>query len=298
MLHDFDLNLLVYLDALISEQSVSKAADRVHITQPSMSLALTRLRKHFGDQLLVSIGRNMTLTPLARSLAVPVREAVMKVQLVSTTVAEFDPARSTRTFSIATSDYVMCVLLKTLLPCLSTEAPGIRIEMRPLYILDQRKDVEPPDLIIAPKDGHVPQDLRSERLWLDTWTCIVWSENRLVGDELTVQKYTELGHVLSGADEHITSGPEIVRRMEVHAHEMCLVPQAVMETNRIATVATRLAQVYAKQCSLRLFRPPIEFPPLSEYMFWHPSQHHEPGTTWLRNRVKMATVQLSPLPHH
>ena len=290
MLHDFDLNLLVYLDALIREQSVTKAAARAHITQPSMSLALTRLRKHFGDQLLISIGRNMALTPLARSLAGPVREAVLKVQAVSTTVAEFDPAQSTRTFSIGTSDYVMCVLLKTLLPYLSIEAPGIAIEMRPLYVLDQRKSVEPPDLIIAPKDGNLPQDLQSERLWLDTWTCIVWSQNSLVGNELTVQKYTELGHVLSGADEHLSCGPEIVRRMEVHVHQMSLVAQAIIGTNRIATLATRLAQLFAKQYSLRLFRPPVEFPPLSEYMFWHPTQHLEPGIAWLRNCVRAVTA--------
>src|SRR5208283_1496442 len=121
VLHDFDLNLLIYLDALICEQSVTKAAALVHITQPSMSLALTRLRNHFRDELLVSIGRNMVLTPLAQSLAAPVRELVLKAQLVSATVGQFEPAVSTRKFTVAASDYAIEILLNTILAGMAQE---------------------------------------------------------------------------------------------------------------------------------------------------------------------------------
>jgi DNA-binding transcriptional LysR family regulator len=295
VLHDFDLNLLIYLDALICEQSVTKAAALVHITQPSMSLALTRLRNHFRDELLVSIGRNMVLTPLAQSLAAPVRELVLKAQLVSATVGQFEPAVSTRKFTVAASDYAIEILLNTILAGMAQEAAGVRIEMQPIYVLEQRMD--PPDLIIAPLERKLPQDLQREPLWQDTWTCIVWSENRLVGDELSKNTYEQLGHVYFNSDEQITSQTDITRQIEVYVPEMSMAPKAIRATNRIATVATRLAHISAEQCSLRLLKPPIEFSPITEYMHWHRFQEHDLGAIWLRNYIRAATSNMQELPN-
>jgi DNA-binding transcriptional LysR family regulator len=129
--HKFDLNLLVYLDALLTEKGVSKAAASVFISQSAMSLALARLRQYYGDDLLVQVaGRRMVLTSLAESLAAPVRDILLQMQSVATATANFDPSKSNRKFTIMASDYTVDVLLKRVVAQLFQKAPGIRIEMR------------------------------------------------------------------------------------------------------------------------------------------------------------------------
>src|SRR5262245_4933192 len=106
-----DLNLLVALDALLAEQNITRAAERLHLSQSAVSGALARLREHFQDELLVQVGRRMTRTPLAESLAQPVREILAQVQATVERRPGFDPSTSDRQFSIMVSDYVTTVLM-------------------------------------------------------------------------------------------------------------------------------------------------------------------------------------------
>jgi LysR family transcriptional regulator, nod-box dependent transcriptional activator len=295
-LHEFDLNLLLYLDALLAEQGVSKAAVRVHISQPAMSLSLLRLRKLFGDELLVSvIGRKMVLTPLAQSLISPVREAILKIQSIPMTIPAFDPATSTRKFSIMASGYATDVLLNRLMSSLSLDAPGIRVELRRLTS-DDRQQIRRADLdlLIAPKKMMF-EELPTEKLWQDEPVCIVWSKNSLVGKEISVGQYARMGHVCVMLDGHTPCQLDMsfldqfgTRRVEVVVPEMSMIPRAIEGTQRIAVVYSRLAQLYAKQCSLRLVKPPTDFPPLSECMQWHPLEDLDPELAWFRKYVRGA----------
>jgi LysR family transcriptional regulator, nod-box dependent transcriptional activator len=295
-LHEFDLNLLLYLDALLAEHGVSRAAVRVHISQPAMSLALLRLRKLFGDDLLVSVtGRNMVLTPLAQSLVAPVREAILKVQSIPTTILAFDPATSTRKFTIMASGYATDVLLTRLMSSLSQEAPGIRIELRRLTF-DDRQQVKRADLdlLIAPRKMMF-EELPCETLWQDVPVCIVWSKNSSIGREISVEQYSQMGHVCVMLDGHTPCQLDLsfldqfgTRRVEVVVPEMSMIPRAIEGTQRIAVVYSRLAQLYAKQCSLRLLKPPADFPPLNECMQWHPLEDMDPELTWFRKYVRDA----------
>src|SRR5215472_18123748 len=106
-----DLNLLVALDALLMERNITEAGRRLHVTQSAMSGSLGRLREYFGDELLVQIGRKMVPTPLAETLAEPVREILLKVKATVDARPGFDPATSTRRFSLMMSDYVSTVLM-------------------------------------------------------------------------------------------------------------------------------------------------------------------------------------------
>lgn len=291
MLHDFDLNLLVYLNALLDLRSVSKAAAREHITQSAMSLALSRLRNHFGDELLVpSSGRTMVLTALAQSLVEPVREAIMRIVAVSTTVSSFDPATSKRKFTIDASGYAICVLLYSMVADLDRQALGLRIEMRTLD-LDLFKGGADHDVIISSTEIHA-HDIHSEELWQDTLTCVVWTENRLVGNEVTLKQYKELRHVFSDLEKDIRISSHVTQGADVRVPEMSMVPHAIMNTNRIAILPLRLAQIYAKQCPLRLVPCPFEIPPFTVYVYWHYSQERDPGLSWLRNQLKAAVVRM------
>jgi LysR family transcriptional regulator, nod-box dependent transcriptional activator len=300
-LHEFDLNLLLHLDALLAEHGVSRAAERAHISQPAMSLALLRLRKLFGDDLLVKVaGRNMVLTPMAQSLVGPVREAILKVQSIPTTMSAFDPATSTRKFSIMASGYATDVLLTRLISSLSRNAPGIRIELRRLTSGDRdqvrRGDL---DLLIAPRKMMF-NELPSETLWQDIPVCIVWRKNALVGDELSVEQYASMGHVCVMLDGHTPCQLDLsfldqfgTRRVEVVVPEMSMVPRAIEGTQRIAVVYSRVAQLYAKQCSLRLVKPPADLPALNECMQWHPFGDRDPQLAWFRKYVTDAVKMLA-----
>src|ERR1051325_131795 len=131
-LHRFDLNLLVTLDALLSERNVTRAGLRMNLSQSAMSGALGRLREFFEDELLVPMGRTMVLTPLAEDLVQPVRDVLLQLQETIATKHHFDPAASTPHLSVAVSDYVTIVLMADFLRDLQRKSPSITFELRPV----------------------------------------------------------------------------------------------------------------------------------------------------------------------
>ena len=131
-LHGFDLNLLVALDALLAEKSVTNAGRRIHLSQSAMSGVLARLRHALNDKLLVASRGGMTLTPLAESLVEPVRSILEQVHRTIIVNVPFDPATSRRVFTIAASDYAVTVLLTDALRRVSRDAPGVTVVIIPL----------------------------------------------------------------------------------------------------------------------------------------------------------------------
>src|ERR1700754_4132374 len=127
-----DLNLLIALDALLSERNVTRAAERTSVGQPAMSASLARLRKHFDDQLLVRQGRQVMPTPLAESLVGPVREALAAVETVLVRSRAFAPRTDRAAFTIVAADYVTMVLLRPLFGAITDEAPYVRISVKPV----------------------------------------------------------------------------------------------------------------------------------------------------------------------
>ena len=127
-----DLNLLVALDALFAEKSVSRAGERLHLSQSATSGALARLREAFHDPLLVQVGRRMTLTPLAEGLVEPVRDFLMQAEAILNNSPAFDPLNSTRKFRLLMSDYAQTVVMTEALPRLQNLAPGVTIEIVPI----------------------------------------------------------------------------------------------------------------------------------------------------------------------
>src|SRR5437016_74829 len=131
-LRDFDLNLLVALDALLTERNVTRAGNYLNLSQSATSGALARLRDFFQDELLVPVGRRMVLTPLAEDLVKPVRDVLLQITGTIATKPRFDPARSDRHFSIAVSDYMTSVLMIDLLRDIKYQAPTVTFELRPV----------------------------------------------------------------------------------------------------------------------------------------------------------------------
>lgn len=298
-----DLNLLVALDALFAEKSVSRAGERLHLSQSATSGALARLREAFNDTLLVQVGRKMTLTPLAEGLVEPVRTFLLQAETILNSSPAFDPATSTRRFRLMMSDYVQTVVMTEALPKFQNLAPGISLELlwndqgisEPL----ERGEI---DLAVTPTRYLVPGH-PSEPLFDDEFICVAWSGNKRIQHDLSLDTYLSLGHVvvrfgsvqqLPTVDEWFVERFGHQRRIEVVTTAFNLVPQLLIGTSRVATLHRRLATFYQRYLPLRLIPPPLEIPRLEESITWHRSRDRDPGTVWLRSALKGAVAKRPP----
>lgn len=298
-----DLNLLVCLDALLAERSVSKAAEKLFVTQPAMSLALSRLREYFDDPLLVQVGRRMLPTAFAEELSGPLREVLLQIRQIVSVKPTADPSAFCREIVVGASDFVCAVLLTTVLRRISAEAPGIKIRTVSIMgtrFIDalQRGEL---DILIIPAPYASP-DHSQEVLFSETLSCIVWSENPLVGDALSVDQYLQLGHVAVGSflyeTDHRAYEDRFLkqlgrsRRVEVSTSSPLLLPAYTVGTNRIATVHTRLAQRYVKDWPVSVVPFPLDIPPLVEVMQSHPYNEHDPVVSWFRQVVREEAARI------
>ena len=299
-----DLNLLVALDVLLEEQNITRAAERLHMTQSATSGVLGRLRTYFEDDLLVQVGRKMMLTPLARDLEIPVREVLLKIQTSITAKPVQDIAESKRHFRIMASDYLISVLFAEVIREVNQQAPLMTFELispgETAREMLMRGEV---DLMIAP-DHYIVKEHPSQLLFEEQHVCVVCQDNQAVGERLTLEPYLELGHVsvvfgrnrTPGIEEWFMSEYGCKRRLEVITHDFNTLPQLVIGTQRVATVHGRLARLYARNLPLRIVPPPVNLPAMQEYMSWHRSLDRDPVLAWLRGKLlEMASRPAAPL---
>jgi len=298
-LRDFDIGLLVALDALLTHKSVTRAGERLHLSQPATSIILARLRRHFGNELLIPAGRKMVLTPLAESLVEPVRSCLLQIQYTIASKAEFDPAASNRLFRLAVSDYVTAVLMPQVMQQAVRQGPGIRFELVRLdENIDQMLEKGDIDFLIRPSVHALPAHPK-EPLFEDTHTCVAWRKNSVIGKTLSRKRFLEMGHIAV----HFGHAPAIfedwfaanfgdTRKIEVIAQDFEVACRLVAGTNRIATVMSRMAQMYEEHLPLRLIRPPFAVPKVVHCMQWHRYQDQDPGHIWLRGILKQTARTL------
>lgn len=289
-----DLNLLVALDALLSEKSVTRAALRLHITQPAMSGLLARLRDYFQDALIVQVGRQVELTLLAESLVAPVQDILLRVDVIIAADPGFDPKRSKRHFSMTVSDYVLRIFLLDALQRVYREAPGITFEFRqPGSRTCEELESGEIDFVIGPEIDILPEHPH-EALFEDTYTVIAWAGSRAVADTLSLDAYMGLGHVVFRGDQRGSPWLERWferqygdgRRIEMAVASFSLLPHAIVGTDRIATVQARLAQHYVQSLPLKLIQAPMELPKLTEVLQWNVQRDRDPTIRWLLGKLK------------
>ena len=292
-LHGFDLNLLVALDALLREKSVTNAGRRVHLSQSAMSGALARLRHAFNDDLLVAGRGAMTLTPLAEGLVEPVAAILRDTQEALSAHVRFEPSTSRRTFTIAASDYATTVLLGEAVREMNAQAPHVTLVILQLRDRLEELDDLDVDVCILPQ-SIVPPARPHELLFRDTFTCLVWRDNTDVGDRLTVDQFTTLGHVVVTFHDDCTTRDDdrfaprigLERRAEIVVPNFHALPSLIVGTNRIATVQKRLATKLASSHPVRVVGLPVPIPPLEEAMLWHPRFERDPAHLWFRSVLK------------
>jgi DNA-binding transcriptional LysR family regulator len=302
-LNRFDLNLLIALDALLHEKNVTRAAERVFVSQPAMSAALQKLRDYFDDPLLVRVGRDMELTPRGLSLVEPVREALLRIQATLGTQPTFDPATVRRVFTVIVTDEAAPRLMPTVLRRLAREAPGIQCHVEQIsHTSLTRLEYGDADLCLGLDLMRLysirafPDTLRSVELRPVRWICAVSRDHPTLGDELTLEQYRSLPHVFARPNGHTAPVEELVRRLlnldldvRATAQSLLELPFMLPGTPLAATMPERVAALVAPLVPLKTFALPFDALDSHEVLLWHKRNEPDPGHAWLRTLFIEAT---------
>lgn len=296
-----DLNLLVALDALLAERSVSRAAQRLHLSQPSLSAALARLRAHFGDALLERHGNSYELTPLATRLAENVSGTLESARRIFEIEPEWDPSDSTREFSIYMSDYGLATIAPVVSRLVRAQAPGIRMRFmlhNPAMIDDAAERLRSVDGIVLPH-GFLT-GLPHTDLWKDDWVVVAAADHPAARAGLTLEDLTTSGWVFSyqtrtaftSASRQLQQlGMEV--QVEVVVESFLALPQFVLGTDRLGMVQRGVGRLIEPLEGIVLLEPPFEVTPLSNALWWHPVHRSDPTHIWLRDVFTRASEILS-----
>jgi DNA-binding transcriptional LysR family regulator len=290
-LAQLDLNLLVALDALLREQNVTRAGQRIGLSQPAMSSSLSRLRHLFGDELLLRVGQRYYLTPLALELIGPVHEILELVEQTLAHRPDFDPVTDERAFRIATSDYAALMVLDRLLPKLAREAPNITIRTIPNN-RETMNQLTAGEIDIAFIPEMVREDLPKRVLFYDRWVCAVSGDNPEVAERLTREQFMTLPHLSFRPGELDTAYADralsalgITRPVRIIVSSSLLLPFLLESTPYVILTYERLARRLVDVADIRLLEPPFDLPPMPLAMYWPPQNSSDPAHRWLRDKI-------------
>jgi DNA-binding transcriptional LysR family regulator len=290
-----DLNLLLALDALLRERSVTRAARRVGLTQPSMSRALGRLRAMLGDALFVRSGRGLVPTPRALALQPELGGALERLATAIAEQRPFDPASAERTFHVSTADYGMAILAPLVTARIFGQAARVRLVLHAQStdddeaLLDGRLDA-----LLAPRRASKPGCVWT-KLLSDEFVCLVRRDHPSVGVELSLAQYSSLGHVFvsptlatAGVADQALARRGLRRRVAVVVPSFLVAPVIAAESDLVATVPARIAKLYVGRLPVRSVPVPLELPPVTVSMAWHERMRRDPGHAWFRRLLVSA----------
>lgn len=299
-----DLNLLVALDALLSEASVTRAAARLRLSQPALSASLAKLRRHFGDELLRRVGNSYELTPLAMQLKHRTGFALDAVDRVFASQPSFDPAGGGREFRLLGSDYAMAVIGQAVSHLFTQRAPALRLRITPHSnaIVDNAAEMlRTVDGMLLPH-GFL-SGLPYTDLYEDSYACLVAADNTEVGDELTMDDLARLPWVLTyhGPTAHTPAARQlqllgVEPQAQVVVESFLALPYHLAGTNRVALVQSRLVPRLVAPGDVRALPCPFDAVPLRQAMWWHPINERDPAHIWLRELLVEACSALPAKP--
>jgi DNA-binding transcriptional LysR family regulator len=295
-----DLNLLVVLHTVLEEQSATRAARKLHVTQSAVSNALSRLRELLHDPLFVRHSRGLVPTPHARALRPQLAALIRAASAVFEQATGFDPATSTREFRIACVDYCNVIILPKLCELLRARAPHSSLRMVTLEQLVGSGGLASDIDLHLGMPPSIAKGCLSTPLFEDEFVCLTRRgrpESKRRSQRLSLQEYTSAAHVrvsvLDSANDlidHLLAKRGVTRSVALTVPHFSVVPFVVARTGCIATVSRRLAQVYSNDPQLALREPPIEMHTRALQMIWHQRTDADEGARFLRSLVQEAAA--------
>lgn len=295
-LRSLDLNLLVTLEVLLREESVTRAARELGRSQSAVSHALNRLREEFDDELLLRSGRSMVRTGRGDELLEPLREALDRLGQVVMSGGGFEPGESQAAFEIATNDYAQFVLLPPLIERLERQAPNIDLRIRELGSEPPTKRLARGDVDLAFTVGlpeHVPKTLYRRDLFQLDLVSMVRQDHPVVGEKFDLDVFCALPHILIsplgddvGVVDTTLREQGRSRRVALVVPHFMVAPHLVATTDMVLTTARSVADSFAKFLPIRLLEPPLDLQRGTVSMVWHPRSHGEECHRWLRRSIR------------
>jgi DNA-binding transcriptional LysR family regulator len=288
-----DFNLLVVFDALMTEQHLTRAAEKIGLSQPATSNALSRLRKLFKDDLFIKTYSGMTPTPRAIELAESIHQVLLQVQTAIYSEPQFDPQTSDRIFRLGMDDYSELVFLPKLLAEIEILAPKVKIQVRSTNWMRSPKllDADEIDLAI----GHCPQWQQwhtRKFLYEERFVCLASSERFGAGKAITLEEYVVASHLLVspkedmvGLVDEVLALQNLSRQVAMSVPNFLIVPFILVNTNFITTLPTQLVKTFLEVWQLYASPLPFEMTGFSVDMLWHSKNDREGGHMWLRNLI-------------
>ena len=299
-----DLNLLVVLDALLQEKSVTRAARRMGLSQSATSHALARLRRLLGDPLLVRTPRGMAPTARARELAFPVRDALEELEKALAPPRPFDPLRSTQSFTLSLEEAGQVGLLPILAERLKSEAPGVDLQVRPAGAGPPAEALADGSIDLALAVSPEPEaGLHAEVVFATPYLSIVRTGHPEAGKRLTLRRFAALDHVTLAGPGSVD--PEIDRVLASAGHprhvaltvpSLLPIPWLVARSDLVATVPALLLGLDPGRLPLTQHKPPIPMEATTGSIVWHERTHHDPAHRWLRQILREACSELVSRP--
>jgi DNA-binding transcriptional LysR family regulator len=294
-LRRIDLNLLVTLEALLTERNVTRAAKRLHLSQPSVSVQLRKLRQIFADPLLAPAPGGMIPTTRGQALLQPLRTALSDMRRVLEPQPRFDPMTAEITWQVAAADYAEYTILMPLLAHMRKAAPGVRIAVREAAHSRMTKQLESGaiDLGFLAMEA-APERLHCRVLFKEHYVLVARKRHPALKHKLTIETFSQLEYVIvspegggfRGITDTILESRGRKRRVVLSVPHFLFVPEVVARTDLVAMLPSRL--VKDRSAHIRVAAPPLPIPSYEMAMIWHERSHLDPAHMWLREHVSGA----------
>ena len=294
-----DLNLLVALDSLLETQSVTETASRLHLSQPSVSAALARLRDYFADDLLVLVGRKMLPTAKAEELAPAIKDMLNLVRFRIIHADDYDPAQSRRRFRIVASDYAFDVLMSKVLAKAEKLSPYATFDLSSPSLQKSRQFIDGEIDVMVVIENYMTADHPSELLYTDEDAVICWNAG-IYASGISTAQFLQARHVVAVfGQEQLPTVTElhfdasgIDRHVAIRVPSFAAIPGAVIGTNRIATMHKRQAELFSAIYPIQMHSLPIKGPGIREVMQWHKLRHNDAGLRWILSLIRAEAEHL------
>ncbi|OON41393.1 LysR family transcriptional regulator [Izhakiella australiensis] len=301
--YGLDLNLLVAFDALLSERHVSRAAQRAGVSQPAMSAALGRLRRHFNDPLFIRAGGSLSVTPRAQEIGRYVTQALSPLSALVAADEPFLPTRQPLSFNLAMAEYAQQILLPSLMRHLQQQAPEVTLHVQLYNDRDEAVswlDSGKADAAIGIAPTRAESRIATRPLLQDSFATIVRRSDHNDGETLSESQFLQLGHILVSpegnryglVDEQLRQR-RLQRNLRLTLQSMFTVPAIVAGSDLAATLLKRVVLHSAFCQQLRLFEPPLTLPDITFCLIWHRRSEAAQAQHWLRELISAVAAEIS-----
>lgn len=295
---NFDMNLLRAFDALMRERNVSRAAQRMSLTQPAMSNALNRLRNLLEDPVLVRTSQGMQPTPKAISLEKPIRTALVSIEQSLAPEPDFDPLSSHQVFHIATTDYVELLLLPRLIKHLDIVAPNVRLEIHSLGpdVPETQLEEGVYDFAVG-RFPEVPNRLLSEFWCSETLVCLVRRDHPDLESEISVEQFLEIGQIWvsggqrTGLVDQWLKENNLTRNVVLTTPNFLMAPNIVAQSDMLVATPLTIARQYVDILNLKILPLPMELAAFDLHTIWHPFYAGTSAHKWFREQIQLLEVE-------